>query len=307
MQFQRIAICLDSNYESQAITLLTQIRNHEMDFSSKYFFEVVTIPEEKLKNLEAFLQQNKVRYQISYFDVGLSDTALHNSLYPKATFLKLFLGLIQESQDLKFSSNLIYLDLDLLIQGGLPSLVEIAQQPMEDTVCRAVVEPWNHKHLAAIQKIDAYFNSGVLILNPEAWNRLDLTNVALNRLKEHGVTLYADQDYFNLLLADTNLFEPLPKNFNLMPPLPLGFIRGTSIIHFAGAQKPWNAFGWHWSYISWRKFHSVNFSHIQFSGRSIYRELMVVIHDLSYRFILQVYLHTIKKLRANKESNKPAK
>ena len=73
-----------------------------MDFSSKYFFEVVTIPEEKLKNLEAFLQQNKVRYQISYFDVGLSDTALHNSLYPKATFLKLFLGLIQESQDLKF-------------------------------------------------------------------------------------------------------------------------------------------------------------------------------------------------------------
>ena len=299
MRFQRIAICLDSNYESQAITLLTQIRNHEIDFASKYFFEVVSIPGEELNHLESFFRQNEVMYQISFFDVGLVDSDLHNSLYPKATFLKLFLGIIQESQNFEYSSNLIYLDLDLLIQRGLPPLVEIAQKPMGDIVCMAAVEPWNHKHLEAIQKINAYFNSGVLILNPEAWKRLDLTNVALKRLKEHGVTLYADQDYFNLLLADSQLFEPLPKNFNRMPPLPLGFIRGSSIIHFAGAQKPWNAFGWHWSYTKWRRFHGLNFPQIRFSGIRVARELKVAIHELSYRFMLNLYLRTIKKLRAS--------
>jgi len=299
MAFQRIALCLDSNYEPQAVTLLTQIRHHEKDFASRYFFEIVTIPDEKLEILESFLKNNQVGYQISHFDVGLKDSDLKTSIYPRATYLKLYLCQIKEWQNLSYSSNLIYLDLDLLIQRGLPPLVEIAQVPMGDLVCKAVVERWKHSHLADIKEINSYFNAGVLILNPEAWRTLDLTNMALKKLKQYGATLFAEQDYFNLILADTDLFEALPSSCNQMPPLPLAFVRNESIIHFAGVQKPWNAFGWHWSYTRYRRFYNINYPNIRFSGLEIAKELKGFIREATYRIVLFVYLRTLKKLRGN--------
>lgn len=297
MKYQRIAICIDSGYEDFAITLLNQIIETDPLYKEKYYIEVVTNSGESLVGLQGFLLRKQFNFKVNYFDIELKSELFVQSHYPRAAYLKLFLGNIKIATDLEFYSNLIYLDVDLLLQNALSDLVAIAQTNLGDKICFAAIEEWNHNHCEEIQGIERYFNSGVMIINAAAWSSYNVGEKSLILFSQLGPLPMADQDYLNLILADSEYFGVLPERFNRIFASVFDQFDSDCIIHFAGSAKPWNTFGWNVVFSMWRQAHGKNFPAIRFSYGKIYAELIEIIRIRAYRVMLYLYLRYFKRLR----------
>ncbi|GAA1371623.1 glycosyltransferase family 8 protein [Luteococcus sanguinis] len=88
-----------------------------------------------------------------------------------------------------------------------------------------------------------YFNSGVLLVNREEWERRDLTQRALQYLtaSPENRGRFPDQDALNVAAPD---WSPLPRHLNYMRVRDfnyIGYVDPTraSLLHFAGPNKPW--------------------------------------------------------------------
>lgn len=150
--------------------------------------------------------------------------------------------------------KILYLDCDTLIVDSLEWLwqLELGQHALA-----AVSNPfwdndndWHAK--LGLQRQDAYFNSGVMLLNLERFRAENLSAAVLEHGRANaGWTRFGDQDSLVAVLHHRRL--PLPPRWNVMRILMmtgqsrqifqsdelLEAIRRPAIIHFEGSTKPW--------------------------------------------------------------------
>lgn len=168
--------------------------------------------------------------------------------------------------------KLIYLDCDLIVNTDLADLYEI---DMSENIIAAVCDGDSFLDLF-IQKyssfqqlyfeqlelteaeIRGFINSGVMLINTDAWKKHDISSKAISFAQDYQSTL-GDQDALNFLCRN-NIFY-LDREWNTTTNVlgyyhisPLDNNTLPKIIHYAGGEKPWNSDMVPWREQYWRYF-----------------------------------------------------
>jgi lipopolysaccharide biosynthesis glycosyltransferase len=146
------------------------------------------------------------------------------------------------------ASRLLYLDSDIVVIDSLRPLFEMS---LDGAVLAALPDPlapWVdlsfRSGVLKLPKPEFYFNSGVLLIDVDAWEQAEVTEKAFefcDQLKPGTRLLYPDQDVLNSVLAARWL--PLDRRWNyflIEEGMSLQrFLSDAAIVHFASGKKPW--------------------------------------------------------------------
>ncbi len=156
-------------------------------------------------------------------------------------------------------TRIVYLDSDLVVLGDLARLASIdLGGKTVGSVMDYGVRRWGGPRTCPALKsqVDganrAYFNSGVLVIDLDAWRSRGIRDAAVRFLFENRDRIHCwDQDALNCALADD--WCPIDPRWNRMcywdrpefedPPFPpdvMASLADPFIIHFTGRRKPWN-------------------------------------------------------------------
>lgn len=141
-------------------------------------------------------------------------------------------------------SRCIYLDTDLIVCSDLKSLHDLDLQGKSSAcvIDGGIATPEQQRRLRDKLKLEnplRYFNSGVIVLDLDAWRQHEIQAKALRVAEEqHDLLDQMDQDALNMVLADDWLTLDPKWNTSKGKADP-SFSDG--IIHFLGKVKPWHA------------------------------------------------------------------
>lgn len=130
--------------------------------------------------------------------------------------------------------KVLYFDSDLVFIGAIDKLWNI---DISNYLVAAVEQQgYDHSYLG-IEKSAPYFNSGVMLINLDAWRENQVSTNAFEFIKQNESKIkYWDQDVFNVLFEGKWL--KLDRMWNHLDVQELG---ESKVVHFAGKHKPWNA------------------------------------------------------------------
>jgi UDP-glucose/galactose:(glucosyl)LPS alpha-1,2-glucosyl/galactosyltransferase len=137
-------------------------------------------------------------------------------------------------------NKVLYLDCDLIVNGSITELYnhDISKY-LVGAFCGDTKVITTKKRLNLTS--DYYFNAGVILINLEAWRRLNIGQKCIEFLRDYPeIAILLDQDALNKVI-DGN-FLHIDKKWNSL----IDLYGGTSelddksiIIHFIGSLKPW--------------------------------------------------------------------
>lgn len=133
-------------------------------------------------------------------------------------------------------SQLLYLDCDIVCDGNIAPLLAI---DMADYTIAAVQDKgMNSDYLTylGLSKEKKYFNSGVMLINTQAWVDHDVTAEFFVKIKDKKYT-FPDQDCLNIILDNEVYF--IEPEFNFIPKNK-STNKAPVFIHYAGQTKPWS-------------------------------------------------------------------
>lgn len=242
-----IAVCFDTNYALHAASVVTSlVRNSSLD-ATRIFCLGSEVGNDLMSKL---VDRGNACFQVVPLDTddladygGSSDDAL-GYLSP-AMFLRLQLPWLVPPD----CTRLLYLDCDTLCTGSLralnawdlgPAVVGAVRDP-------GVVQLGRLSRLvgAGAQDRDAYFNSGVLLIDVARWRESEITERCSRVLAGNREGFrYPDQDALNVVLS--GLWSELPRRFNELEAWKLedGYsfpVVDVSVVHCAGTKKFWDS------------------------------------------------------------------
>ncbi len=141
-------------------------------------------------------------------------------------------------------SRCIYLDTDLIVCSDLNSLQALDLQGKSSAcvIDGGIDTPQQQQRLRdklKLQNPQMYFNSGVIVMDLDAWRRREIQSQALTIAQDNYDLLdQMDQDALNIVLEDDWLILD-PKWNTSKGKADAAFSDG--IIHFLGKVKPWHA------------------------------------------------------------------
>ena len=144
-----------------------------------------------------------------------------------ANYYRLFFSDIVDFQ----SSKILYLDLDILI---LSDLSKLYNKDLEDHV------------IGAHGSDKKNFNSGIMLIDIAKWIDADVPKQTLKIINEENISLtWWDNDILNHIFFGK--WKEIGNAWNFMPNYFMDKSISPSIVHFAGASKPWQR-GYHLPY-----------------------------------------------------------
>ena len=147
------------------------------------------------------------------------------------------------------SGHALWLDADLVCLPGWDDIFDVPAIDSKNVLAAGVVDPlitrssWqqNSKNRAVIEMGDDYINVGVLLINCDLWNQLDMPRMWRNAARDYDFLGFQvlDQCVLNFLFKDS--YALLPSKFNFLASVPQKVpFSDVSVIHFAGTSKPWH-------------------------------------------------------------------
>ncbi|MCS2609142.1 glycosyltransferase family 8 protein [Halomonas dongshanensis] len=253
-----IAFITDANYLMATYIAMHSIvskRNTDYNYNIYLFLvdldkaEAEAFNKLKRKNLKIFIME----YSECTKEFAIKKEGFHVSTAAVVKF--------QLSEILKDCDRVLYLDGDIIVQGDLvdfynKSLENVYGAVVEDIKPKLKYKPSILKKLD-IEKHDAYFNSGVMLLN---LSKLREEKVAdkLFEYRRSGINFFMDQDALNVVFRSKLNF--LPIRYNFLTTLSSVFdireinreygiryhynsfdeaLNDAEVIHYASKNKPW--------------------------------------------------------------------
>jgi lipopolysaccharide biosynthesis glycosyltransferase len=235
-----IAVAFDRNYLHPFYSLLASlIQNHER---GELQLHVIAdgVQERELNKITCYVEGSG--NAISYYgiDHSLVSRFVLPATWTAVAYYRLFFpGLIVNP-----IRRLLYLDCDTIVTRSLRSLY---QTSLGGHPVGAVYDTYvRNQPLIGIEEGGEYFNSGVLLIDIEEWERQEISKRAAAYLTAHPEhIIYVDQCALNAVLRKN--WKKLDSRFNLMySSLPEGmekkeydkFLSLNVVIHFT-LQRPW--------------------------------------------------------------------
>ncbi|MFC3886625.1 glycosyltransferase family 8 protein [Bacillus songklensis] len=137
-------------------------------------------------------------------------------------------------------TKVLYLDCDLIVEEDISTLWNIN---IDDYFLAATEEgiKKKRKKTLSIPKKSSYFNAGVLLINLQKWRENNIPIQVIQYIKDNPTKIdYMDQDALNAILHDKWLKLDPKWNYTNESKRRI-HIENPAIIHFAGADKPWNS------------------------------------------------------------------
>lgn len=270
-----IVFSIDDNFIPQAAAFTASILKHRKmsgaeDRSGLFAFHFLSngISEENREAMTGFIRERGG--EAFFYDLGDFEGRLEKILGARpetGRFAKAALGRIFATEYLpKGVRRYLYLDADMIARGDIAPLFET---DLQGKILAACAEPTIYEDLVVRQDGDAeqegteqaYFNSGLLLVDREAWDAAGITEKCLRWYAVHnGEFEFADQDIINHVLAGKVLALSQRWNFqtnyhyqsyaSLVKRAPwYGKLIGKEdydaarrepvIVHYAGDERPW--------------------------------------------------------------------
>jgi lipopolysaccharide biosynthesis glycosyltransferase len=146
------------------------------------------------------------------------------------------------------TSRLLYLDSDIVVTDSMRPLLETNLGGAVLAAMPDPVPPWVDRpfrtDVLKLPDPEFYFNSGVLLIDVDAWQTSAVTENAfefIDSLPAGSKLMYPDQDVLNAILAGRWL--PLNRKWNYFVTSEADnlqqFRAKAAIVHFASGRKPW--------------------------------------------------------------------
>lgn len=235
-----IFFCGDINYIKYIGIAITNI----LIFKNKYVFHIF-LDDISQNDLEK-LRKTAIYYNVNINIYFINDDAIdkiecainENSRFPASASFRIIAPKILKG----FCDKVLYLDADILIKNDLSAFYKIN---MNDSIVAAVKDV-SSDDLSEECNVEAYFNSGVILIDVNKWNEANITECCIQLLSEKRWK-YLDQDILNIVLNKKVILLEERYNFqySLSRILNRGFFAYHNfkpiIIHFIGSEKPWNS------------------------------------------------------------------
>ena len=215
-----IALSADRKYYSHMRTMIRQLRATQNTLEGIYaLIEDDTLPDIDLEGVKC-INANRL-------DWLNGENSNLKTKFTRMSLARLFLPSI--APDLK---KILYLDLDITINGSLQELWEVN---MDNYSIAGVIDVniYNHRYLE-IMDVATYLNSGVLLMNLEKLREMDAENKFISLLEENKYR-FPDQDVINIVCDGTKRVVSNKWNSSVVS----GISFRPVIVHHI-TFKPWN-------------------------------------------------------------------
>lgn len=224
---------IDNNYVRCAATSMVSfyLNNKSKNFS----FYIITnnLSNENKDKFRDLAERYKFNIFIYEIKQEFFYTLPQKNYWSIAMYFRFILPII-----LKKINILFYVDADTLC---LKECNEFFDVNLKNSVIGAVLDVkkvGRKREIALGLKNNSYFNSGVLAINIQEWNKLNLLEKMIKIIsKEPKKFKYPDQDALNFLLKDKVRY--LDNSFNCIDINSIDE-KSIAIIHFANHPKPWS-------------------------------------------------------------------
>lgn len=245
-----ILVTLDSNYIKPLKVMLKSLFMNNKDERFSVYLMHSTLKDEEVYDLEDYIKMHGSQLKIIFIHddyFGDAPTLLH---YTKAMYYRLlaFKFLPQELD------RILYLDPDTLVINPVRELYNMDMQgylyaaAYHDTIPNIEI----NKLRLVPYEIDAYYNSGVLLMNLELQRQL-IDEQAIYEFveKNRPKLIFPDQDILNALYSrrikslNEKLYNYDARYYSYYKISSSGLydidyvIRNTVVLHFCGKKKPW--------------------------------------------------------------------
>jgi lipopolysaccharide biosynthesis glycosyltransferase len=245
-----IILCTDANMMVPALFVAHAARAHAGARAAGFDTLIVTDLESAGPRERAFMAANGIRHEAISFD-DLRSVFDKSDRLTAATLVKLTLAE-------RFAGRyrrILYLDCDLTLHADVSTLfgLDLAGMPVaanrRGVLFRTEAERrtgWEHFAELGMTEPYCYFNSGVMLIDVDAWKAERLAERCLDFIRRNpALCPLPDEDSLNAILDGR--FAPLSPLWN-MPPrrdiyMPLHAQLKAAAVHYSGHDKPWKRFG----------------------------------------------------------------
>lgn len=250
-----IALAADDNYAQHVAVVIASVMSNTTAKDVSFYLLSDGIKERKLNKIENTATNFGAKVNVldlSKFD--LFDKLFTSGHISKAAYFRLDIAnLVPETV-----KKIIYTDVDLVVREDVQELWNFNLQgkplaAVPDLGIMSSKRLMTQKHdVLGIDVNDEYFNSGVLIIDIDAWRKKNYAKKVIE-LASAGNLPHHDQDALNKVFYKN--WQPLPLKWNVIPPVYNLFAKlllknrfrksaieakkAMCIMHFAGRYKPW--------------------------------------------------------------------
>ncbi len=239
-----ILISVNENYLPYAKTMLHSLRLTNAAPVHVYLM-YLQIEDATLQKFSAFLQEE---LEMHFTAVPVDESSFEGMPVGRHYTIEIYNRLLAQYLLPPTVERILYLDVDVIIRGDLTAFYE---QPMAEKIYLTACVDWNyqteqikmHQLSLGLSRAHRYFNTGVLLMDLGKL-RADIASqqvfAATKMLSER--VKYPDQDILNYMYEENVQYaDEKVYNFQAFELHPLAFSpRKNIILHYAGAQKPWN-------------------------------------------------------------------
>ena len=311
-----IVLATNEKYLKPTATLIMSIdKNSKKNSSIKIHILHSTITQKKqeiikdmVKNTENISEINfidmKQFISDNFFDKFIDTTCLKH--INQETYYRLFISEIFPQYD-----KILYLDVDTIVCEDLTSLyntnidnlyvgaVSVYKSFFKNIFIlknkKTIMKDYLKSKLNILN--NSYFNAGVLLLNLAEMRKDNFQEKALSFLFKKYPLVYMDQDILNSVCKDKVKF--LDRRYNVYY---RHFLHNkpTTILHFAGEQKPWNfyklneGFELYWKYFKLTPFYNEREEKLYLKLRDVppkeEKNIKIILGRKKYR--IKIFHHT---------------
>lgn len=314
---------IDDNFFPQTFVSIYSLLRYRKEYDGDVNIYIVSegLNDENKNKLEKLVKENDAHVHF------LNPSFIGNELKPdrgsSSQFYRLFVDEIFKEINI---SRVIYIDADTMITSS--AFYNMIDLDMQGNIIGACIDPWNknYKKTFNLKKDDYMFNSGILLIDLNAWRKNGISSRIRNIINNRKTMVQADQGILNETFKGE--FLHLKPNYNVISSYfefsyrelmlfrrPNKFysekeikdaVENPYLIHFTSMflhTRPWENKGLHPYSVEWKKI--LNDNNIKYKTKEVNPTILMKLDSSLPRVItlriygfLQAYVRpTIQKIR----------